>query len=182
MLRERNFGELVCHGLSPLNAPGSGEVPGAGCMFAFHRSPWRAGKSANQVSDFVAVRLEREVSRVEEVESPPSAGHGGTAWPLPQEDGVILAPDDQGGRLIVAEILLEARIQRHVGAVIVEQVELDLVVARAVEPGLVESPSVRTQQRRIGDPIRVLPVGRLRFEQRAQRVAVLPVSDPASTS
>src|SRR6266700_4132006 len=85
-------------------------------------------KVSNQASDLVAVRLEREVTRVEQVDLGFRQVAAVRRRPVSQEDGVILAPDDQGWRLMVAKILLEARIQRHVAAVIVKEVELDLVV------------------------------------------------------
>src|SRR4051794_31511196 len=80
----------------------------------------------NQASDLVAVRLEREVTRVEQVDLGCRQITAVWSRPVSQEDGVILTPDDQGWRLIVAKILLEARIQRYVAAVIVKEVELDL--------------------------------------------------------
>ena len=46
---------------------------------------------------------------------------------------VILAPDDQGWWLLVAKESLEFHIERNIGSVIQEQVELYLPVSRPVE-------------------------------------------------
>ena len=45
------------------------------------------------------------------------------------EDLVVLAPDDQRRRLMLAEPGLDGRIERQVGAVVVKDVELNVVVA-----------------------------------------------------
>ena len=59
------------------------------------------------------------------------------------EDLVVLAPHDQGRRLPLAEERLEFRIERDVRSVVEEEVELDVLVARAVEQRLVVAPIVR---------------------------------------
>jgi hypothetical protein len=46
-----------------------------------------------------------------------------------QEERVVAAPDRQQRRLVLAEIRLERRVQRHVARVVQEQVELDVVRA-----------------------------------------------------
>src|SRR5882672_7089126 len=53
------------------------------------------------------------------------------------ENEVVLAPDDQRRRLMFAEIGLHRRIKRKIGPVIVEEIELDVVVARPIEQCLI---------------------------------------------
>ena len=49
------------------------------------------------------------------------------------EDLVVLAPDGQGGRLVLAEELLELGVQRQVRLVVVQVAELDLVVSGPID-------------------------------------------------
>jgi hypothetical protein len=58
------------------------------------------------------------------------------------EDLVVLAPHDEGRRLVIAEVLLESRILVDVEAIVAEQRELDVLVARTIEQRLVEHPRV----------------------------------------
>jgi len=58
------------------------------------------------------------------------------------EDLVVLAPDDQHRRLAFAEKGLKLRIERDIRAVIVEEIELDILVAGTVEQGLIVNPVV----------------------------------------
>src|SRR5450631_534264 len=44
------------------------------------------------------------------------------------KDEVVLAPDDQCRRFVLAEISLDRRIERQVGPVVVEHIHLDIVV------------------------------------------------------
>jgi hypothetical protein len=48
------------------------------------------------------------------------------------ENVVVLSPDDQRWRLILTEELLELRIERNVGSVVVEHVQLDVAIAGTV--------------------------------------------------
>jgi hypothetical protein len=45
------------------------------------------------------------------------------------EGGVVAAPDDERGRAVLAQIGLPARIGRHIGPVVIEEVELDALLA-----------------------------------------------------
>lgn len=82
--------------------------------------------------------LQREVAPVDEVhlraaDRPPEGlrarGH---------EDPVVPAPDREHGRLARAEVPLEHGVQRHVRAVVEDEVELDVAVAGPREERLVE--------------------------------------------
>src|SRR5260370_40182089 len=81
--------------------------------------------------DLAGVGVEREMPRVEE----PDFGVAVVALESlrtgRQEERVVPAPHGEQRRLAGTEVLLEFRIQRDVAGVVEEQVELDLVVARA---------------------------------------------------
>ena len=51
------------------------------------------------------------------------------------------SPEDQGARLAGTEVLVPSVVEREVGVIIVEQVELDRVISRAIEEDLVKRPS-----------------------------------------
>ena len=72
-----------------------------------------------------------------------------------------------------AEVRLPRRVQRRVAAVAQEQIQLDLVVARAIEQELVVSRAIRTYQLRILYPVDVLPTGRMVSNEIAEGVALL---------
>jgi hypothetical protein len=90
-----------------------------------------------------------------------------------REDLVVPAPDDQRRRPALAEPGLDGRVERQVGAVVVEQVHLDLGVARPVEQRLVVDPVVGRDAADVGHPVRVLELRRLRRDQHVERPAVL---------
>jgi hypothetical protein len=58
------------------------------------------------------------------------------------KDLVVLAPQDQRRRLVLAKICLYRRIKPEVGAAVVEEVELNVVIARPVEQRLVVDPVI----------------------------------------
>lgn len=54
-----------------------------------------------------------------------------------QEDGIIFAPQDQGRRLMGAEIGVEVGVEPDIGPIVVDDVQLDVRAARAVEEELI---------------------------------------------
>ena len=96
----------------------------------------------HQLGDLVAVGFQGEVAGVEQVELQRLQVALVRLGPGGGEDLVVLAPDDQHRRLVLAEVLLPLRVERRVAAVAQEQVELDLVVALAVEQELVVGRAV----------------------------------------
>ena len=72
---------------------------------------------------------------------------------------IVLAPDDQCRRLPVAEEGLEFRIERNIGSVVVEEVELDVLIAGAIKQRLVVAPIVRVDPGDVRDAISVLELG-----------------------
>ena len=73
-----------------------------------------------------AVRLQREMSGIEEAHSRVRDVALERLGPRRQEEWVVSAPCRQQGRLMGPEILLEGRIERDVALVVAEQVELHL--------------------------------------------------------
>ena len=82
--------------------------------------------------DLRGMRLQREMSGIEEAHSRVRDVGLGRLGPRRQEEWVVSAPCRQQGRLMGPEIPLEGRIERDVALVVAEQVELRL--GRA-EPG-----------------------------------------------
>src|SRR5215470_17039496 len=84
------------------------------------------------------MRLEREMTRVQEmhlgVRQVATVRDGTFRW----EDEVVLAPHDQRRRLILPEEGLELRVHGHIRPVVVEQVHLDLSIPRAIKTDLVQ--------------------------------------------
>src|SRR6201986_2606606 len=117
------------------------------------------------------MRLQREVPGVEEshvrLGNVAFEGLGARR----QEEGIVLAPYREEGRLVGTEVLLEGRIERDVALVVAEQVELIIVCARPGEVEVVERASIRGDGGRIRHAVRVLPDGCLGREKRAKRCA-----------
>ena len=122
----------------------------------------------HQVGYLVAVLLQRKVSGVEQVKIQIlqisliglSAGRG--------EDLIVLPPDDEHRRLVLAEIGVPFRVERRVAAVAIEQRQLDLGVPRPVEERLVDVPVVGADRLLVPDAVGVLPDGGLPGEKAAQ--------------
>src|SRR5262245_18912466 len=132
--------------------------------------PWQ--EVADGQRDFIAVRLEREVSRVEEHDLRVLDVTSERLRPWRQEERVSLAPDCQPRWLMPAKILLELRIHLDVARVVEEQIQLDFMRAGSGHVVVVEVVAVGRNQRRVLDAGRVLPVRRLGRQQLAQRVPV----------
>ena len=135
----------------------------------------------HQLGDLVAVLLEGEVPGVEQVKlqvlqvALVGLGAGG------REDLVVLSPDDQRRRLVLAEVCLPLRIERRIAAVAVEQGELDLVVARPVEQRLVDVPGVGADRLQVPTPSVYCHMVASQVSRRGGRLAsplswLLPVS------
>ncbi len=89
------------------------------------------------------------------------------------EDNVILAPDGQHRDARRAEVFLELWVQLHVGAVVVEEVKLDVLVAGAFQQRLVEVPRLRRDPLRVLCPDCILRPGRVEDQELPQPVPVL---------
>src|SRR6516225_7068780 len=117
--------------------------------------------------------LQREMPRIEHVcldILQIAAVRSGT---LSREDKVILPPDNERGWLEFAEELLKGWIERHIGAIVKKEIELDLGVAGSIQTQLVQHPSGRVQEARVLHAILVLPLGRFRVHQETNCFTIL---------
>src|SRR5260221_10910583 len=85
------------------------------------------------------------------------------------EERIVLSPHDQRARLAGTEVLVPSVVESHVGLIVVEQVELDRVISRAIEEDLVKCPVVRTDLFRVLRTVCVLKGGCCQREQRTHR-------------
>src|SRR5262249_18401235 len=111
----------------------------------------RGEKVPDRRRDLVAVRLESEMSRLEDggfrvldvmLEGLRACG---------QKERVAAAPDGQERRLVPAKVLLELRIHLDVARIVEEQVQLGLVSTRSSHVVVVQVVTVRRNQGRVVD-------------------------------
>jgi len=132
-----------------------------------------AEKVSNERGDQRTVLFQSEVARVEQVElhvlqvTPVGVSPGG------RENRVVLSPDDQSRRLVLAEVFLPLWIEGRIAAIAVEQRQLNLLVSWPVQERLHMSPSVGTDGFGVANTMEVLPFGRIEIQQRAQAIALL---------
>ena len=98
---------------------------------------------ADALSDFAGVRFQREVTRVEKAHNSARIVALERLGARRNKERVILASYGQQRRLVRAEVLLKRRIERDVAFVITEQVELDVISARAGKVKVVEVLTIR---------------------------------------
>src|SRR5262245_30489694 len=84
---------------------------------------------ADRRCDLWGVRFQREVPRVEAADDRARNIALERLGARGQEKRVVPAPHRQQRRPVRAEVFVELRVQRDIGGVVEEQVELDLVVA-----------------------------------------------------
>src|SRR3954452_19225206 len=77
---------------------------------------------------------------------------------LHRKDSIVLAPSDQHGWLLCAEILLPSGIGIQIPSCVVEDCKLNILVPRSVLVSLVDHPIVRADLRRIADTIEIMPL------------------------
>src|SRR6516225_12413112 len=75
-----------------------------------------------------------------------------------QEERIVLAPHSEQWWLLGADVFLEFGVERDIALIVAEQIELDLVVARAGEERRIQRPAIRRQTLRRGHAVRVLPL------------------------
>ena len=99
-------------------------------------------KFAHQVGDDLSVLLQGKVTGVEQVEIDileiPLVGFGAFTG----EDIVVLSPGNQRRWLVASKVGLPLGIQRRVGSVAVEKLDLDVLVAGSIQQKLVVEPIV----------------------------------------
>src|SRR4051794_9817095 len=108
----------------------------------------------------VQLVFQREMTGVEKVKF--GIRQVSKIWPcaISRENLVVLAPHDQCWRLMFTEKGMEFRIERDVSTVIVEQIQLDVFIARTIQQHLVMEPVIRVDTRQIVDSIGVLELRR----------------------
>ena len=97
-----------------------------------------------------------------------------------REERIVLAPHHEHRRLVRAQILLPLREPLRIGAVVVEELELNRVVAGTVEQRLIERLGIGRDPLRPAGAVRVLEDGRFARQPPAhrgfvRRAAILPV-------
>ena len=157
--------KLECYGLSRKSPPTS--LSGS----------LRARNSRMECSNPCTMRLESEMSGVEHVDLRVGIVAKVSLAAGSDEDLIPCAPHHERRRPVAAEIVLPLGIEGKVGSVIVEQVELDVGVARSVHQRLVMRPGVWAKHSRVVDAVLVLPeVALIVVNQRsASRSAAAPV-------
>ncbi len=95
------------------------------------------------------------------------------------EDRIVRAPHQQRWRLILAQVFVPRRILLHVGAIVVEQVDLDAMVLRTRQKMQIHVPRVGTDSLRLPCAFAVNPLHSVRREKSCQRrfgfgCAILP--------
>ena len=78
------------------------------------------------------------------------AGHACRLWRPRNEGRIMTPPSGQQWRTVLSEMRLEIRIERHVGAVVVDQVELDFLCFGPRHVGDVEFVSIRRKKLGVG--------------------------------
>src|SRR5262245_775735 len=106
-------------------------------------------KVADGRRDFVAMRLEGEVSRVEEGDLRVLEITPESLCACGQEERVSVAPNGQQWRLVLAKVLLELRVHVDVARVVEEQVQLRLMRAGSGHVVVVQGVAVRRNQGRV---------------------------------
>ena len=131
-------------------------------------------EGANLLADFRSVALEGEVPCVKK----DNFGSGivstegfCTGW---QKERIVPAPNSESRRSMRAEILLKLRIERNVGLIIAEEIELNLRALWSVQKEHVQCDGLwRNSQIGIFDTGRILPTRCLRRAEGLQGVAIL---------
>src|SRR6516164_9854844 len=82
-----------------------------------------------------------------------------------REEGIALSPDNQHLRLLIPKEGMPRLILREVRLVVVQQVQLDRVIAGAVQEELIEGVGVRVDAGYVLNAVRILEDRRLFREQ-----------------
>src|SRR5262249_51775979 len=126
---------------------------------------------ADHRRDLLRMGLESEVARVEEMDYRTGDIAPERLSTARQEKGVVLSQHRQEMWLVRSEVMLEGRVERDVALVIAEQIQLDLVGARAGQVEVVERIAVRRNRGHVRHPVRVLPARRVGREEAAERLS-----------
>jgi len=138
-------------------------------------------KVPDRVGDVGGVGLERKMAGVEEMHFGVRIVALERLGAGRQKERIVLAPHREQRRLTLGKISLELGIEGDVAGIVEEEIELDLIVARAGKQRAVERVRLWRDLGRIGDPVGVLPLRRVGREERAQllpvrRSRILPIA------
>src|SRR5262249_34711516 len=123
--------------------------------------------------DQVAVLFQREVTGVEQVELQVLQITFVRFRARRRKNEIVFSPHDQRRRLVLTEVSLPLRVKWRGRAVVVEELQLNIVVAGAIELILVGSPRVGADVLDVSYAVRVLPLRRFIREKLSQRLGVL---------
>src|SRR5215475_12112719 len=139
------------------------------CSFGKSAAQSRLDSACEEVADhcrdFLRMSLEREVTRIEEMNlriGNVALEGVGTCW---QEEGIVLSPHCQEAWLVRSKVILEGWVHRNVAFVITEQIQLNFVSAGAAQIKVVERIAVGRNRGRFRDTVGVLPECCLRFQK-----------------
>jgi hypothetical protein len=90
------------------------------------------------------MRFQREVTRVEKVQLRVRNVPLVRLRPFNREKWIIGSPDDEHARLFGPEVLMPAIVKCDIRLIVMKKIELNGVVARAIEKELVECIGIRT--------------------------------------
>ena len=127
-------------------------------------------KGPDQSGDLVVVVFDGEVAGVEEVQlGVGHIAHEGLAA-LGREDGVMCAPHDKGRWLVTSQVLVPGGVLLGIGAVVVEEIEVDSPRVRSRQDGEVEVPVVGADAVGIAGAFGVDPFDAVRLEEGVERL------------
>src|SRR5215510_7620409 len=95
---------------------------------------------ADERHHLIGLVLKREMTRVDQMKLEVAKITLVGVSAVGREDLVVLAPNYERRGLMLAEICLHLQIKWHIGSIVVEQVHLDIAVARAIEKHLIIDP------------------------------------------
>ncbi len=119
--------------------------------------------------DLISVRLQREVARVEKANRRTGMSRLNASAPAGRKNGSFLPHTARNGGLMVPEIGLKGGIKRDIALVVTEEIELHLIGARPCQIEVVERVSIRRNQSRVWDAVRILPDRGFRGEEGTKR-------------
>lgn len=91
----------------------------------------------DEIGDDLAVFFQGKVPWIEQVQVDRLQVAFVRMRALRRRDRVVLSPDDQRWRLVLAKVGLPLRVKGRIGPVVIEQLQLDIFVAQPVQEVLV---------------------------------------------
>jgi hypothetical protein len=120
-------------------------------------------KPLDMLSDHLSIFLQSKVPAIEQVQfkSLEIALKGiGSLW---AEKRIIFAPDHERRRLMLAKVGMPFRIEPQVRWIVVQQFQLDEIIAWTIQEGLIHRPGVGTDRFWVTCSMPVLEDGGLAF-------------------